>query len=95
MKTMTNLALLDVHLADDEIRILSRGASPTNLRPHKLKPLYPRHRAQDKPLQMNDSRDGCHSHEWGLTLQNTWSWVNSKELRSERKSSAGHSTRNP
>ena len=66
MKTMTNLALLDVQLADDEIRILSRGASPTNLRPHKLKPLYPRHRAQDKPLQMNDSRDGCHSHEVGL-----------------------------
>jgi len=26
----------------------------------------PRHRAQDKPLQMNDSRDGCHSHEVGL-----------------------------
>ncbi len=71
MKTMTNLALLDVHLADDEIRILSRGASPTNLRPHKLKPLYPRHRAQDNtstderlPRRVPQSRVGLNPSEY-------------------------------
>jgi len=55
MKTMTNLAIWDVHLADDEIRIWSRGASPTNVRPHKLRLLYPLRRAQDKPLPINYS----------------------------------------
>lgn len=54
-ETVTNLAIWDIHLPDEDIRILSRGASPTNVRPDRLKLLYPMHRAQDKPLQINYS----------------------------------------
>jgi len=86
MKTMTNLAIWDVHLADDEIRIWSRGASPTNVRPHKLRLLYPLRRAQDKPLPIKLlPTTGATVMKWGLTVQNTWFWVNSKGFQSERK----------